>query len=133
MFIFALMKLEKYIAQLFYRYNCVTVPEFGSFLSEVRPAKLQPNTYTFYPPKKVISFNSLLIKNDVPLIHHISHSAQIPYHEAVSLVPQEVLVWKKMLERNQIRELRSTGEIRLNAENNLVFTALANSNDLPHS
>lgn len=127
------MKLEKYIAQLLYRYECVTVPEFGSFLTEVRSARLQPNTYTFYPPKKVISFNSLLRKNDGLLIHHISQSAKIPYNEAVSLVHQEVSLWKKVLESNQILELKNIGEIRLNAENNLVFTALENTNYLPDS
>lgn len=133
MFIFALMKLEKYIAQLLYRYECVTVPEFGSFLTEVRPARLQPNTYTFYPPKKVISFHSLLRKNDGLLIHHISQSAKIPYNEAVSLMQQEVSLWKKTLESNQLLELKNIGEIHLNAENNLVFTASENANYLTDS
>ncbi|MFA7445392.1 MAG: SPOR domain-containing protein [Flavobacteriaceae bacterium] len=127
------MKLEKYIAQLLYRYECVTIPEFGSFLTEVRPARLQPNTYTFYPPKKVVSFNSLLRKNDGLLIHHISQSAKIPYNEAVNLLQQEVSRWKKTLESNQLLELKNIGEIHLNAENNLVFTASENANYLPDS
>lgn len=127
------MKLEKYIAQLLYRYQCVTVPEFGSFLTEVRSARLQPNTYTFYPPKKVVSFNALLKKNDGLLIHHISQTERIPYNEAVSLVQQEVSLWKKVLESREILELKNIGEIRLNAENNLVFTAVENTNYLTES
>ena len=127
------MKLEKYIAQLLYRYQCVTVPEFGSFLAEVRSARLQPNTYTFYPPKKVVSFNALLKKNDGLLIHHISQTERIPYNEAVSLVQQEVSLWRKVLESRGILELKNIGEIRLNAENNLVFTTSDNTNYLPES
>lgn len=127
------MKLEKYIAQLLYRYQCVTVPEFGSFLTETRPSKLQPNTYTFYPPKKVVSFNALLKKNDGLLVHHISQNAGIPYNQAVELVHQEVSLWRKVLESKEILILKNIGELRLNLENNLVFTAAENSNYLPES
>lgn len=127
------MKLEKHIAQLLYRYQCVTVPEFGSFLSETQSAKLQPNTYTFYPPKKVISFNALLKKNDGLLIHHISQSERIPYNQAVSMVQQEVSLWRKTLESKAVLELKNIGEIHLNTENNLVFTATENINYLTDS
>ena len=127
------MKLEKYIAQLLYRYQCVTVPEFGSFLTEIRSSKLQPNTYTFYPPKKVVSFNALLKKNDGLLIHHISQNAGIPYNEAVSLVHQEVSLWRKILENREVLNLKNIGEIRLNSENSLVFSAAENTNYLTES
>jgi len=131
--IFADMKLEKYIEQLLYRYQCVTVPEFGSFLTEIRPSKLKPNTYTFYPPKKVISFNALLKKNDGLLIHHISQNDGIPYNEAVILIQQEVSLWKKILESKEVLVLKNIGELRLNSESNLVFTATENVNYLPES
>src|SRR5690606_20063547 len=127
------MKLEKYIEQLLYRYQCVTVPEFGSFLTEIRPSKLKPNTYTFYPPKKVISFNALLKKNDGLLIHHISQNDGIPYNEAVILIQQEVSLWKKILESKEVLVLKNIGELRLNSESNLVFTATENVNYLPES
>src|SRR5690554_867953 len=127
------MKLEKYITQLLYRYSCVTVPEFGSFLTEIRPSKLQPNSYMFYPPKKEVSFNALLKKNDGLLIHHISQNTGIPYNEAVSFVQQEVSLWKKTLESTAILELKNIGEIRLNTEKNLVFIASESTNYLTES
>ncbi|MFN3641071.1 MAG: SPOR domain-containing protein, partial [Flavobacterium sp.] len=34
------MRLETFISQLLYRYQCVTVPGFGSFITESKPAKL---------------------------------------------------------------------------------------------
>jgi|SRR5690554_2366045 len=127
------MKLEKYIAQLLYRYQCVTVPEFGSFLTEIRSAKLQPSTSTFYPPKKVLSFNALLKKNDGLLIHHISQNAGIPYNDAVKLVQQEVSLWKNTLEDQRVIDLKGIGEIHLNPENNLFFSAVENTNYLTES
>jgi len=127
------MKLEQYIGQLLYRYQCVTVPEFGSFLTEIRSARLQTDTNTFFPPKKVISFNALLQKNDGLLLHHIAQSQQIPYRNAIELLQNEVSIWKKTLENGQVLILENIGEIKLNSEQNLVFSASQNTNYLTSS
>jgi hypothetical protein len=66
------MKIEQYISQLLYRHQCVTVPGFGAFLTEIQSAHLHENTNSFYPPKKVISFNSHLKNNDGLLANHIA-------------------------------------------------------------
>ncbi|HQV36445.1 MAG TPA: SPOR domain-containing protein, partial [Flavobacterium sp.] len=58
------MRIEQHISQLLYRYQCVTVPGFGAFLTENRSAQLVQDTNTFYPPKKVLSFNFHLKNND---------------------------------------------------------------------
>ena len=44
------MKIEQYISQLLYRYQCVTVPGFGAFLTEFQSAQLDENSHSFYPP-----------------------------------------------------------------------------------
>ncbi|WP_459640758.1 HU domain-containing protein [Flavobacterium sp. CGRL2] len=46
------MKIEVYISQLLYRYQCVTVPGFGAFLTEIHSAQLNESTNSFFPPKK---------------------------------------------------------------------------------
>ena len=46
------MKIEPYIAQLLYRYQCVTVPGFGAFLTEIQSAQLIESSNSFFPPKK---------------------------------------------------------------------------------
>jgi hypothetical protein len=127
------MKLAQYISHLLYRYQCVTVPEFGSFLTETHSARLHPSSRTFYPPKKTVSFNALLKKNDGLLVHHISQYMQTPYDDAVRLVQEEVSLWKKTLNEDNFLELKNIGEIRLNAENNLVFTVTENTNYLTES
>jgi len=127
------MNLEKYISQLLYRYPCVTIPEFGSFLAEIRSARLDVATNTFYPPKKVISFNVLLQKNDGLLSHYISQNQQIPYSKTLLSIKQQVDNWKKTLESDKILILEDIGEIKLNSENNLVFTPLENTNYLTDS
>ena len=59
------MKIEDSISQLLYRYQCVTVPGFGAFLTEFQSAQLHENSNTFYPPKKLISFNPYLKNYDL--------------------------------------------------------------------
>ena len=46
------MELETYISDLLYRYECVTIPEFGAFLTQRASATIDDATNTFYPPKK---------------------------------------------------------------------------------
>lgn len=127
------MKIETYIAQLLYRYQCVTVPGFGAFLTEIQSAQLNESTNSFFPPKKLISFNSHLKNNDGLLANHISHAEKTSYGFAVSAIAHEVLNWKKTLEENGTIFLKGIGEIRLNAENNIIFTPNDQTNYLASS
>lgn len=119
---FVTMKIETYIAQLLYRYQCVTVPGFGAFLTEIQPAQVNESTNSFFPPKKTISFNGLLKNNDGLLANHIAQAENTSYGFAVSAIAHEVLNWKKVLEEYGSLQLKNIGDIRLNADQNMVFT-----------
>ncbi|UOK43203.1 MULTISPECIES: SPOR domain-containing protein [Flavobacterium] len=124
------MKIENYISALLYRYQCVTVPGFGAFLTEIQSAKLDENANTFFPPKKVISFNPHLKNNDGLLANHVSLQEKISYEEAVSAVQSEVAVWKDQLQRRENLILKNIGEISVNAEWNWVFEPISSVNYL---
>lgn len=130
---FVTMKIETYISQLLYRYQCVTVPGFGAFLSETQSAQLNESTNSFFPPKKMISFNSQIKNNDGLLANHIAHAEKTSYGFAVSAIAFEVLSWKKTLEENGIVYLKNIGEIGLNEDNNLIFFPIDQNNYLPTS
>lgn len=119
---FVTMKIETYIAQLLYRYQCVTVPGFGAFLTEIQPAQMNESTNSFFPPKKTISFNGLLKNNDGLLANHIAQAENTSYGFAVSAIAHEVLNWKKVLEEYGSLQLKNIGDIRLNADQNMVFS-----------
>ncbi|MDA6070917.1 SPOR domain-containing protein [Flavobacterium sp. AC] len=127
------MKIENYIAQLLYRYQCVTVPGFGAFLTEIHSAQLNENTNSFFPPKKSISFNSHLKNNDGLLANHIANAEKTSYGFAVSAIAFEVISWKKTLEENGVISLKNIGEMRLNAEKNIIFTPNDQTNYLASS
>ena len=122
------MKMEQHIAQLLYRYQCVTVPGFGAFLTESQPAQLLESTNTFYPPKKVISFNSYLKNNDGLLANHISQTEKITYEIAVQNISKEVSLWKNALLNQQNIVLNAIGTIQLNTSGTLSFEASSQVN-----
>ena len=119
---FVSMKIEKYISQLLYRYQCVTVPGFGAFLTETQSAQLNESSNAFYPPKKLISFNSHLKNNDGLLANHIATAEKTSYNDAVEAIHSEVGIWKNILEINEKFTLKNIGELSLNSEKNVVFS-----------
>lgn len=127
------MKIEQYISQLLYRHQCVTVPGFGAFLTEIQSAHLHENTNSFYPPKKLISFNPHLKNNDGLLANHIAQAEKTTYDSAVASIESEVVIWNSIIQVNERFTLKNVGELSLNSEKNLVFTPSENINYLKES
>lgn len=127
------MNIQPYIAQLLYRYQCVTVPGFGAFLTEIQSAQWVESANSFFPPKKLISFNANLKNNDGLLANHIAQSEKTSYEYAVSAIQYEVLTWKIALEANGMFTIKNIGDISLNADGNLVFTPADQANYLSSS
>ena len=130
---FVNMKIELYIAQLLYRYQCVTVPGFGAFLTEIQSAQLLENSHSFFPPKKMISFNSHIKNNDGLLANHIAQAEKTSYDYALSAIEYEVLNWKKALQENRSFAIKNIGILILNAENKIHFTPNEQTNYLAQS
>lgn len=127
------MKIENYIAQLLYRYQCVTVPGFGAFLTEIQSAQLVESSHSFFPPKKLISFNAYLKNNDGLLANHIAQTEKTSYEYAVSAIQYEVFNWKKTLQETGVFSVKNVGDFCLNADRNLIFTPYDQTNYLSSS
>jgi hypothetical protein len=127
------MKIELYIAQLLYRYQCVTVPGLGAFLTEIQSAQLNESSNSFSPPKKMISFNANLKNNDGLLANHIAQAEKTSYEYAVSAIQYEVFNWKKALEENGVYSIKNVGDLCLNADSNIIFTPYDQTNYLTNS
>jgi len=119
---FVSMMIEKHISALLYRYQCVTVPGFGAFLTEIRTAQLDAAAHTFYPPKKLISFNANLKNNDGLLANHIALQEKISYDQAVANIEQSVALWLDKLGRRETLGIKDLGTMVYNVEGSLVFT-----------
>lgn len=127
------MKIDHYISQLLYRYQCVTVPGFGAFLTEIQSAQLHESSHSFYPPKKLVSFNAYLKNNDGLLANHIAQAEKMSYEIAVTVIQNEVNSWKNKLQEQGSISLKNVGELTLNAEKSLVFVPADQVNYLTSS
>lgn len=115
------MKIEQYISQLLFRYQCVTVPGFGAFLTEFQSAQLDENSHSFYPPKKMVSFNPFIKNNDGLLANHLAQAEKISYEIAVNSIQNEVSHWKTKIQEFGSFSVKNVGDFSLNSENNIVF------------
>ena len=127
------MQLEVHIANLLYRYQCVVVPGFGAFLSQIKSASLQRDSNTFYPPFKELSFNARLSTNDGLLVSHIAQSDGDSYEKTLERVITQSQQWKETLESGEPLELSSLGTFRLNREGKMVFEPDTRTNYLMSS
>jgi hypothetical protein len=130
---FVSMNLDFYIAELLYRHQCVIVPNFGAFLTENTTAVLDEISHCFYPPRKVVSFNSNLKNNDGLIANHISLTEKTSYENAVVAIEKAVTNWKITLENNSKIILKNIGEISLNVDKNAVFVPAETTNYLATS
>ena len=124
------MHIETYISDLLYRYDCVTIPEFGAFLTKRVSAKIDESNHTFFPPKKVISFNEQLQHNDGLLASYIADAEKIPYELAVQKISKQVKSIKSFLTEGETLSFSSIGDLVLNSDGKIVFEPSYNSNYL---
>jgi len=120
-FNFVFMQLETYISDLLYRYDCVTVPEFGAFLTHRVSAKIHESTHAFYPPKKALSFNEQLQSNDGLLANYIADVEKVPYEVAVEKIKKHVKSIKSYLVEGETIAFQNIGELLLNKEGKINF------------
>lgn len=124
------MTIASHISDLLYRYECVILPGFGAFLTQKESAHYNESAQAFYPPKKHISFNSQLKKNDGLLVNYIADVQQISYPAAVYKVEEYVQKLNLQLEKKQQVELEKLGSFTLSEEETLQFEPLAENNYL---
>tara|TARA_R110002049_G_scaffold300467_3_gene491367 strand:- start:2113 stop:3048 length:936 start_codon:yes stop_codon:yes gene_type:complete len=115
------MQLETYISDLLYRYECVTIPGFGAFLTQPISATIDMATNTFYPPKKVLSFNGQIQKNDGLLAHYIADVEKIPFEIANKKIAKRVKILKSYLTQGETLAFKNIGEITFNSEGKILF------------
>jgi len=115
------MSVELYITELLYRYNCVVIPEFGAFLTQMKSARIDRSSNTMYPPTKEISFNQQLASNDGLLISHMAAVEDASYETMLAETTKIVEKWKKLLQVGGKLVLNNIGDFKLTSEGKMVF------------
>ncbi|MFL1010636.1 HU domain-containing protein [Flavisericum labens] len=115
------MQLETYISDLLYRYECVTIPEFGAFLTQRVSATIDDASSTFYAPKKVLSFNEQIQKNDGLLANYIADVEKIPFEVATKKIEKRVKLLKSYLTQGETLTFKNIGDLVFNNEGKILF------------
>ena len=119
--IFVVMRIDSYIKELLFDYNCVVVPGFGAFLAHSKSAEIDLATNTLVPPSKAISFNAQLSKNDGLLVSHISKEKKLGYEEMLVEVENIAREWNNRLHQGESIELFGIGKLWHNSEKRIQF------------
>lgn len=127
------MVLEHYISELLYRYNCVMVPGFGAFLTQMKSAVIQNGSNVIYPPSKTLAFNEQLATNDGLLVSYMAEAEQTTYDEMLKRVSEKASEWKKRLINGERLELTPIGELWSNSEHRIQFEPYEKVNYLTSS
>ena len=121
------MQLSKAINALLYTNDCVTVPGFGSFIVNKFSSVYDEKNGKFYPPSRRVSFNSKIKNNDGLLANFISNQYGIDFSVALKNIHNEVINWKKKLNKEPL-VLNNIGELSYNSDENIVFSPDLDSN-----
>ncbi|WP_034920245.1 SPOR domain-containing protein [Gillisia sp. CAL575] len=127
------MTIATYISDLLYRYECVILPGFGAFLSQKVSAEFDEKQQNFYPPKKQLSFNSQLKKNDGLLANYIAEVESLGYKKAVYKIEEYVQQLQLQLEKDKNFTIKNIGTFDVSIEGKLQFEPLTATNFLADS
>lgn len=116
-------KIDVYISDLLYSYDCVVIPDFGGFVANYATAKIQPIQHKLVPPSKKISFNKNLKNNDGLLSNHIASKRSLSYHEANELIKSFVDQSIAGLGKGDKIKIEKVGTLYLDLEKNIQFIA----------
>ena len=127
------MQISQYISDLLYRYECVTLPNFGAFLSHPISARINEATSDFYPPQKQLSFNAQLKSNDGLLASYISELETISFEDATRKIEQQVSQIKSRLEKGNTVEFKHIGVFTFSEDAKLLFVPSESLNYMTES
>jgi hypothetical protein len=115
------MQIENYIQSLLFEHNCVVIPDFGGFITEMKSVEIHPITHRFTPPSKRIAFNEQLKVNDGLLSTTIARKEGISISEANESIRNFIAVIREELRKNNNYVFQEIGKLFYNVENRLEF------------
>ena len=120
------MKFNNHIYPLLKEYNCVVIPNFGSFVCRNISAKFSENHTQLLPPNKEIVFNKNLKENDGVLIKTISDQKNISYSESEKKINSWVKKINKKINSGKSISFQNIGLLR-KVDKNFIFEPNRNS------
>lgn len=127
-------KVEKigiHIEKLLAKHDYVVVPNLGGFVVQTESAVILQQS--IIAPQAIIGFNPLMQHVDGLLAIEIAKSESISYRQSIELIDNVVKTIKTELKSSKQVQIGELGYLRLNSDNNLIFTASSKPSFLPQN
>ncbi len=115
------MKIARHIGDLLYDYECVVIPGLGGFITNDKPASINPVNHQFKPPFKQVFFNAQLQANDGLLVNYIAKENNLIYKEAKTQLDSFVLNCHNALKEGKRINFHRIGYLYFNNNEQIVF------------
>ena len=121
------MEITSCLKELLTEYECVIIPDFGALLTRYTPSSVDTNSSLFSPPKKEVSFNSLLFKNDGILTNFYAKKYNLNYENALKNLNLQVDFIKERIKSVPVI-IDGVGEFSSDKEGKIIFSPYNNFN-----
>jgi hypothetical protein len=118
------MRVEGYIQQLLYRYECVIVPGFGAFVTQKNTSIYNSRVHKFTPPTRSITFNKAIQNHDGLLAETIAKGESMDFESAKHKIQLFVNDFQTALQVDRAIEIPKLGTFYLDQEDKLSFEPL---------
>ena len=118
--------MSLHIEYLLTQHDCVVVPGWGALVVQHSQAIFNADN-TITPPRRWLSFNSLLTHNDALLAHSIMRAEQCSYDEAMTRINEQVAQWHNTLQQGNSIVLDHIGSFASQDNGAIIFTEAAST------
>ncbi len=115
-------KIEEHIYELLFTQNCVTIPNFGGFVTQNNSANFSSEGSFLTPPSKTVNFNKHLKNDDGLLTHEVANYRAINYDSASKVIKEFVSDLSHQLKSKKRVELDKVGTLFLDNNDILSFS-----------
>ena len=127
------MKIDHYISELLFDHDCVIVTDLGGFITNYKPASINPALHVISPPSKKLAFNASLKNNDGLLANHISQRTLLNYSDACEVIRDYVKDATSGMKEGQKLRIDKVGVLYFDQEERLQFLPDHHANYLVES
>ncbi|MBP1638447.1 MAG: hypothetical protein H6Q17_30 [Bacteroidetes bacterium] len=124
-------RLIRHLEQLIIQHDYAILPEFGGFIVNYVPAKMEESKNLVSAPHKEIFFNPALNYNDGLLAGFIQRTENITFRRANLIVRDSIENFKKQLKKGETVTLGKIGSLRLDENGQPEFLPADSYDFLP--
>ncbi len=117
-----MLSVERHIAYLVTRHDCVIVPGFGAFVSFYESARYDETKGIYFPPERRLGFNHDIDHNDAMLAASVARRESVSYERAAETVHTQVKSWIIQLNESGSLAFEGLGAFTVDSDGSWQFT-----------